>query len=273
MGGGVVDDSAYGGPRTWREDDSLMERLARERPRDRRPRARRPSSAVLLPSLPSSRLLKQVTIAVSVFLLLAAGLRLPYGLGDRLGQSLAGVLSSDTDLERVAATIRQLADAGRQWAVAELGSDSLPVVLPETDGVPAASGERWLWPLEGEVITAFGWHDTAGGASAFHGGIDIAGAEGDLVVAAAGGRVLRVEPPTAETGAVVEIDHGGGLTTRYAELRRTFVNAGEHVEAGDVIGEIGAGAEGDAPHLHFELLRDGKQVDPEPKLRRGQAGP
>lgn len=61
---------------------------------------------------------------------------------------------------------------------------------------------------------------------------------------------------------MVEIDHGDGLTTRYAHLSRPLVKVGDRVEANDPIGLSGTTGRSTGPHLHYEVRRDGKAVDP-----------
>ncbi len=68
----------------------------------------------------------------------------------------------------------------------------------------------------------------------------------------------------AECGNGVRIDHGGGWTTQYCHLRRNSVTVGRgaRVQAGDALGAVGASGQADAPHLHFQVERDGAPVDP-----------
>jgi murein DD-endopeptidase MepM/ murein hydrolase activator NlpD len=67
-------------------------------------------------------------------------------------------------------------------------------------------------------------------------------------------------------GSVVWLDHGGGLLTVYAHLSQIHVREGQRVGAGDVLGLSGASGEVTAPHLHFEVWRWGREVDPVPLL-------
>ncbi|MBR2476584.1 MAG: M23 family metallopeptidase [Clostridia bacterium] len=98
-----------------------------------------------------------------------------------------------------------------------------------------------------------------------HKGIDIAVPIGTEVKASANGTVSECYTDTA-TGVTVIIDHGNGIMTRYSNLASSStVKAGESVESGTVIGVVGDTAEfeiADEPHLHFEVIKDGKSVDP-----------
>ncbi len=101
---------------------------------------------------------------------------------------------------------------------------------------------------------------------AMHSGIDIRGDTGDLVRAAAAGTVIAAERHRAY-GLMVEIDHGNGLTTRYAHLSAISVKEGTKVPAGAILGKIGSTGRSTAPHLHYEVRLDGDAVDPRRYLR------
>ena len=102
-----------------------------------------------------------------------------------------------------------------------------------------------------------------------HGGIDIEGNVGDPVVAVAGGTVV-VRPNNGAAGNTVHVRHDDGTLTKYFHLDEFSVRNGQRVEAGQQIGTMGRSgntpAQGDT-HLHFEMWRDGRQVDPLPHLR------
>lgn len=94
-----------------------------------------------------------------------------------------------------------------------------------------------------------------------HEGIDVSAPLGSPIVAPAGGLVTKV---TVESGYgnVLEIDHGNGITTRYAHCSRILVRPGQHVVRGDMIAKVGSTGLSVGPHLHYEILVNGKQVDP-----------
>ncbi len=102
-----------------------------------------------------------------------------------------------------------------------------------------------------------------------HGGIDIEGNVGDPVVAVAAGTVV-VRPNNEAAGNTVHVRHDDGSLTKYFHLDEFSVRNGQRVEAGQQIGTMGrtgnTPAQGDT-HLHFEMWRDGRQVDPLPHLR------
>lgn len=260
--------------RTWRDDFDPIDggregRRPVTRPPVRTVPRRRPTG-VLVPDWLSVRLVRQAMTAAVILGLVAAGLRLPFGLGQRLERALAAVLAADVDVERAAAALRELAARGRDWMGTELAG-RLETVPTAGDG--AESGPSiWIWPVDGQVLTGYGWRDGPSGEPELHQGIDIGAEVGTPVAAAAAGTVLRVGEDPGGYGLVVDIDHGGGWVTRYAHLQRVHVVEGAQVLQGDVIAEVGPAGDADATHLHFEMLFQERQVDPEPKLRRDKSG-
>ena len=96
-----------------------------------------------------------------------------------------------------------------------------------------------------------------------HTGLDIACADGTAVSACSDGKVLSVED-TAFLGTVVTVDHGSGITAKYAALKDIKVKAGDKVAAGDIIGATASiPCEcADQSHLHFEIYKDGHITEP-----------
>lgn len=97
-----------------------------------------------------------------------------------------------------------------------------------------------------------------------HLGIDVAMPRGSSVIAAASGVVIHIKRSELEAGYgnYIEIDHGQGLLTRYAHLQNIDAELGDKVDKGEVIGTVGTSGGSIAPHLHYEILRNGKNVDP-----------
>ena len=104
-----------------------------------------------------------------------------------------------------------------------------------------------------------------GGGSEWHTGLDISGDRGQPVVATAGG-VVEFTGWHGDYGNMVTINHGFGLVTRYAHLSTMLVRAGDRVERGQTIGQIGTTGRVTGPHLHYELLVYGQLADPLPLL-------
>lgn len=97
-----------------------------------------------------------------------------------------------------------------------------------------------------------------------HIGIDVAMPRGTPVIATASGVIREVKRSELQAGYgnYIEIDHGQGLVTRYAHLQDIHVSFGEKIGKGEIIGTVGTSGGSIAPHLHYEILRDGKNVDP-----------
>jgi murein DD-endopeptidase MepM/ murein hydrolase activator NlpD len=115
---------------------------------------------------------------------------------------------------------------------------------------------------QGFISSYFGQRqDPFTGEEAIHKGVDFAGNLGDEVVAVAAGVVTwaGVQPGY---GKLVEISHGNGLVTRYAHNQRALVNVGDTVTRGEPIALMGSSGRSTGPHVHFEVLRNGRQVDP-----------
>ena len=95
-----------------------------------------------------------------------------------------------------------------------------------------------------------------------HPGIDFAASIGTPIYATADGTVEQVSVKFSGYGKMVEIDHGFGYRTRYAHMHGFAVRAGQSVKRGDLIGYVGNTGLSTAPHLHYEVLINGGQVDP-----------
>lgn len=117
-------------------------------------------------------------------------------------------------------------------------------------------------PVDGAVGSGFGFRaDPFTGRSALHTGLDFPGEVGTPIHAAAGGLVLE-STWHPEYGHVLEIDHGNGLSTRYAHCSKVLVTAGTLVKRGQLVALIGSSGRSTGPHLHFEVLLDGVPQDP-----------
>jgi murein DD-endopeptidase MepM/ murein hydrolase activator NlpD len=116
------------------------------------------------------------------------------------------------------------------------------------------------------ISSGFGYRaDPFTGGGAFHPGLDFRGPYGAPIYAAAKGTVSFVGVRSGY-GQCVEIDHGGGLITRYAHMSRFRTQVGTAVAPGEVIGLIGSTGRSTGPHLHFEVRINDRAVNPRPFL-------
>lgn len=99
------------------------------------------------------------------------------------------------------------------------------------------------------------------GKPAMHTGIDFRATTGDPVRATAGGKVITAEY-AGGYGNMVEIDHGNGVTTRFAHLSAIGVKAGQSVAKGEIVGKAGNTGRSTGPHIHYEIRVDGSAIDP-----------
>jgi murein DD-endopeptidase MepM/ murein hydrolase activator NlpD len=118
-------------------------------------------------------------------------------------------------------------------------------------------------PVRGyEVNSAFGMRRLPGQAARHHAGVDIAAPQGTGVYVAAEGRVLRTGYDAGGYGRFIEVRHPNGMTTLYGHLSRVDVASGDAVGVGGRIGLVGSTGRSTGPHLHFEVRRGDRQVDP-----------
>jgi murein DD-endopeptidase MepM/ murein hydrolase activator NlpD len=108
-------------------------------------------------------------------------------------------------------------------------------------------------------------YDPFNGATAMHAGVDMAGAQGEPIYAAASGTVQQAGRSNGY-GNLVELAHGKGIDTRYGHLSAIVVRAGEHVAQGQLIGRMGSTGRSTGTHLHYEVRIDGQAVNPRPFL-------
>lgn len=147
-----------------------------------------------------------------------------------------------------------------------VAGEALPVGHPLVAGVPGRPASTpgpsipHRWPLDEPGVITRGQIGEGGGDEA-HPGIDIAVPTGTPIRAAGGGTVAKTGSD-AEYGFFVLIDHPEGYQTMYGHASRIVVTDGEQVNSGQVLALSGSTGRSTAPHLHFEVLRGGRSVDP-----------
>jgi murein DD-endopeptidase MepM/ murein hydrolase activator NlpD len=117
-------------------------------------------------------------------------------------------------------------------------------------------------PARGWITSDFGYRQSPfTGHREFHKGLDIANRKGTKILAAADG-VVTYMGPRGFFGNLMIIDHGHGITTRYAHLEKTFFNKGDHVSRGKTIALMGNTGRSTGAHLHYEVRLNGVPVNP-----------
>ena len=129
---------------------------------------------------------------------------------------------------------------------ASYASDSAPHTTPS------------IWPAAGYVSSPYGLRFNG---TEFHQGIDIAADMGTPIVATADG-VVTAAGWNGGYGNMVDVDHGGGIVTRYGHASAVAVTVGQQVRRGEVIAYVGSTGRSTGPHVHYEVRVDGQPVNP-----------
>lgn len=139
----------------------------------------------------------------------------------------------------------------------------LQIVGPDVERRQAlAAATPSIWPAQGWLNDRYGnRRDPFTGGAAFHPGLDISADRGDPVVATANGTVATAQRSGAY-GNLVVVDHGFGISTRYAHLDSYRVKPGDPIRRGDVVGYAGSTGRATGTHLHYEVLVYGRHLNP-----------
>ena len=189
------------------------------------------------------------------------------GLSSHAAKGAAGgpfVPMAQPSLDELNGALKMLdEDVGEQTDVLTLVESRLLESRLKTLMIPSSR------PIDVPVGSGFGFRlDPFTGRGALHTGLDFPSPVGTEIHAAAGG-VVRTAEMHPEYGLMLEIDHGNGLVTRYGHTSKILVKVGDLVKRGQVVADVGTTGRSTGPHLHFEVLVDGVQQDPE----RFLAGP
>ena len=178
----------------------------------------------------------------------------------RGGPQVSGHGLSETQLQK------QIADLS---AEIELHSDQLGIVEAlllqqnlQKNTFPSTA------PVQvGYNSSSYGWRiDPFTGKEAFHEGLDFTAAAGTPIYAAASG-IVTVAEQTPDYGKIIKINHGSGIETRYAHTSLMLVKAGDKVEKGQLIAQVGNTGRSTGAHLHFEVRLNGAPLDPRKYLQ------
>ena len=175
--------------------------------------------------------------------------------------SQGGPLSNEAEVLEVDNLDTQLASLSRRLKQRETELSILDQVLlgiyndkgARPSGAPIVKG--WMSSPFGERV------DPISGKKAWHEGMDFAGAKGSEVIAVANGVVVFAGYRDGY-GKMVEISHGKDMRTRYGHHEEVLVHAGQSVKRGDVVALMGSSGRSTGPHVHFEVLKEGRPVNP-----------
>ena len=126
-----------------------------------------------------------------------------------------------------------------------------------SEGAPVTTPAGW--PTQGYISSPYGLRF---GGTEFHQGIDIAADTGTPIVATADGVITAAGWTSSGYGNMVDIDHGGGIVTRYGHASAVAVTVGQQVRRGQVVAYVGSTGYSTGPHLHYEVRISGQPVNP-----------
>ncbi len=158
--------------------------------------------------------------------------------------------------------------AGLLAACAQTPDSTGPANAPPGPAAPDPSGGETTVLFSYPVVTGILYSPfgaSRGGGTRRHSGADISAPTGTPVQAAGAGRVIHAGygyQNSASWGQVVLIDHGNGWQTLYAHLSAVDVSVGMRLQGGEQIGRVGATGNATGPHLHVEVRRNGRALDP-----------
>lgn len=230
-----------------------------------------------------NRMLAQLVVSAMI-LLCVVGVKLTMpDVVERYGGEVLRLMGEETDfLAAFSAAGRAIGGEELEQTIDELyvavfGSDTVEVsATPDrTDAVyspettPArvemlqqVLGFSYICPVDGTMNSSFGYRDhPMVGQERFHYGVDLSAEEGTIIAAFADGTVIAVAE-SSTLGKYVEVGHANGVTTLYAHCSRITASSGQSVKMGDPIAEVGDTGDATGHHLHFELCRDGRYLNP-----------
>ncbi len=118
------------------------------------------------------------------------------------------------------------------------------------------------WPVSGRISSPYGYREhPKTGLREFHSGMDIATDPGTPVKATADG-IVSFAGWSGGSGNLVALEHGDGFSTYYAHNRLVVVKAGQKVKRGDILSYVGSTGNSTGPHLHYEVWKEGKSLNP-----------
>lgn len=165
----------------------------------------------------------------------------------------------------ITSTSRRMDILTKQIVVQSRSLDEITVLASEKEKLLAAIPA--IQPVANEdlsrMASGYGWrNDPFTKVRKFHHGMDFTAPRGTPIYATGDGKVMKADNRASGYGNHIVIDHGFGYETLYAHLHKYNIRVGQQVKRGDVIGFVGSTGRSQAPHLHYEVIKDGERINP-----------
>ncbi len=176
-------------------------------------------------------------------------------------KSLEGFNNSDMIIE----TTKRMEIIQKQMVIQSRSLDEITKLAAEKEKLLASIPA--IQPVNNAELTrmasGFGWRsDPFTKARKMHWGMDFTAPRGTPIYATGDGKITRADNRASGYGKHIRIEHGYGYMTIYAHLSRYNVKRGQEVRRGDLIGFVGSTGRSEAPHLHYEVWKDGERINP-----------
>ncbi len=167
--------------------------------------------------------------------------------------------------EMIVATTKRLDVIQKQMVIQSRSLDEITKLAEEKEKLLAAIPA--IQPVTNEELTrmasGYGWRsDPFTKARKMHWGMDFTAPKGVPIYATGDGKVTRADNSASGYGKHIRIEHGYGYMSLYAHLSKYNVKRGEKVKRGDLIGFVGSTGRSEAPHVHYEVWKEGHRIDP-----------
>ena len=167
--------------------------------------------------------------------------------------------------EMIIATTRRMEIIQKQMVIQSRSLDEITKLAAEKEKLLAAIPA--IQPIRNQDMTrmasGYGWRsDPFTKARKMHWGMDFTAHRGTAVFASGDGVVSRADNNASGYGKHVRVEHGYGYMSLYGHLSKYNVTPGQRVERGDLIGFVGSTGRSEAPHLHYEVWKDGEKINP-----------
>ena len=167
--------------------------------------------------------------------------------------------------EQIIETTKKLDILSRRIVVQSKSLDEIRLLAEKKEELLASIPS--IQPIRNEdlkrMASGYGWRiDPFTKTRKRHYGMDFSASRGTPIYAPGNGVVKRADSRSSGYGRHIRIDHGFGYVTVYAHLNKYNVKRGQKVKRGDIIGYVGSTGRSVAPHLHYEIIKDGKKINP-----------